>query len=56
MQKYGQWNKVNRQQVKINVYVRCFASVVEDNINFCDTYLSLQWPLLFMHFFIPVCH
>ena len=33
MLKYGQSIKVNRQQVNINVYVRCFAIiVVQENI------------------------
>ena len=54
MLKYGQKINVNRQQLKINIYVKRFAiTVVQKNIwiIFCDIYFSLHWPLLFVWVF-----
>ena len=47
MQKCKQQIKVNRQQVNINLYVRFSQSLSCRKIYyfFCDTYLSLHWPL-----------
>ena len=59
MLKYGQQIKVNRQQVNINVYVRCFAIIaVQENIWILFvTLIYLCIDLYFMWvFFMPACH